>query len=629
MKRILRKISRISINDLLWLSIALFAIGISTITQILPENKRPFRGDEFLRDHYIQLRASDLPESRISLIDIDEGSIANLGRWPWPRNRIATLIENLLSDYGARGVALDIFFSESDNTFGDSRLAMLAEHGPVVLAQAFDFDQQRSWPLHVGNLAGAISLTETEIKKYKGKMAIATGYISNHAGLSKAPHVGNIGFVPDIDGTLRRIPAFTQFGNKIYPALSQALLNCCAKTDAKTWVDDRRTSDTDDRGFFRVDFSRKLTAYSVLSAESVLDKTAPIELLQNRLIIIGSSSLSLGDRVATPLFYSTSGYLVHAEALSTLLDAQQGRVYSKWPGKWIAILFSILTASAAAYMFPRFSALSNALILGASSAIWLALAYFVTAHDMWFSPISPLLGNFFLLAIAVPFGWQTSQKKSRRLLGTLHQYVAKAVVQELLRSDLKDPLAPRQLVVTTLIADMEGYTSRIEHLSMESAADLTREFLECLTAPVLALGGTLDKYTGDGLVAFWGAPLPVENHADLAVDAAIQIVRNVKKLSEKYTQQGGKNLRVRIGIESGIAIAGDFGSSFRSIYTAVGDSVNTASRLEDAARNFKYDIVIGNGTVDASTRHQFLLLGKRMLRGKEKPTTLYTVEIPE
>jgi adenylate cyclase len=246
---------------------------------------------------------------------------------------------------------------------------------------------------------------------------------------------------------------------------------------------------------------------------------------------------------------------------------------------------------------------------------------------MWFSPVSPLIANFFLLAVAVPFGWQTAQRKSRRLLGTLQQYVAKAVVQELLRSDLKDPLAPRQLHVTTLIADMEGYTSQVENLPMEEAANLTREFLECLTAPVLEKGGTLDKYTGDGLVAFWGAPLPVENHADLAVDAAIEIVRNVRKLSAQYEQQGRKKIRVRIGIESGIAIAGDFGSSFRSIYTAVGDSVNTASRLEDAARHFPHDIIIGKGTVDGSNRHAFQLLGERLLKGKEKPTTIYTVEV--
>ncbi|MFZ6745781.1 CHASE2 domain-containing protein [Undibacterium sp. JH2W] len=611
----------------LWLLIAAVAVCLCAINQWLPENQRLFSGDEWLRDRYTQLRARDLPEERIALIDIDDHSISVLGATPWPRERIADLIEKLIVEFNVRGVALDIYFEKQQDTIGDQRLAMLATHGPVVLAQAFDFHKNKLTPARNGQLTGgtpASAFSEAAL----AHMAKATGFIANHAGLNAAKYIGNIGFVPDRDGTLRRIPAQTRFDNKVYDALSRVLQQCCSekKTD-KVYPDTSRFSDVDENGFARVDYKRTLTSYEVVPALSVLQGETPLESLQGKYIIIGSSSLSLADRVPTPLLFSTSGFLVHAQALSTMLDEQEGQHYIKWPGRWIALLFSAFTAGMAVFMFPRFSALSNTLMLGAASVIWLGLAYLVVDHDMWFSPVSPLISNFFLLAVAVPFGWQAAQRKSRRLLGTLQQYVAKAVVQELLRSDLKDPLAPRQLHVTTLIADMEGYTSQVENLPMEEAASLTREFLECLTAPVLAKGGTLDKYTGDGLVAFWGAPLPVENHADLAVDAAIEIVRNVRKLSSQYEQQGRKKIRVRIGIESGLAIAGDFGSSFRSIYTAVGDSVNTASRLEDAARHFSHDIIIGKGTVESSNRHTFEPLGERLLKGKEKPTTIYTVEV--
>jgi len=207
--------------------------------------------------------------------------------------------------------------------------------------------------------------------------------------------------------------------------------------------------------------------------------------------------------------------------------------------------------------------------------------------------------------------------------------VAPAVVQELLRSDLQDPLAPRQLDVTTLIADMEGYTTQVESLSMVDAALLTREFLDCLTGPVIERRGTLDKYTGDGLVAFWGAPLPIDQHADLALDAARDIVERVRRLSSTREARGHPRLRVRIGIESGPAMAGDFGTSFRSIYTAVGDSVNTASRLEQAARDFEHDIIIGAGTVERARAHRFQPLGERRLRGKGKPTMLYALDSAE
>ncbi|MFZ6658590.1 CHASE2 domain-containing protein [Undibacterium sp. TJN19] len=627
MRQALQIFLRFSAKAYLWVLIATLPVSLCAVNQWLPENQRLFPGDEWLRDHFVQLRATEIPEERLALIDIDEHSIAALGPVPWPRARIADLIEKLIVEFGVRGVALDIFFDEQKDTIGDQRLAMLATHGPIVLAQAFDFDKSRLLPLRSGKLAGGKTISP-DATRLGSNAAMATGYIANHAGLSNARFIGNIGFVPDRDGTLRRIPVLTRFENKIYPGLSRALLECCSKIRPdKLFALNSRFSDVDENGFSRVEFSRSLSAYEVVPAYSVLQDTTPLESLRGKFVIIGSSSLSLADRVATPLNPSTNGFVVHAEALTTLLDEHEGRQYVKWPGKWIALLFTMLTAGIALYMFPRFSALYNTLMLGIASGIWVVVAYFSVEHDMWFSPVSPLIANFFLLAVAVPFGWQTAQRKSRRLLGTLQQYVAKAVVQELLRSDLKDPLAPRQLHVTTLIADMEGYTSQVENLPMEEAANLTREFLECLTAPVLEKGGTLDKYTGDGLVAFWGAPLPVENHADLAVDAAIEIVRNVRKLSAQYEQQGRKKIRVRIGIESGIAIAGDFGSSFRSIYTAVGDSVNTASRLEDAARHFPHDIIIGKGTVDGSNRHAFQLLGERLLKGKEKPTTIYTVEV--
>jgi adenylate cyclase len=318
--------------------------------------------------------------------------------------------------------------------------------------------------------------------------------------------------------------------------------------------------------------------------------------------------------------------LVHAALLSSLLDRQEGRAPGMWPGRWIAVLFSIAAAVMATYIFTRLSAVSSVALLGAASLVWLALAYWIYPHDPQFSTTGPLVSNLFLLAVAVPFDWQISQRKSRRLLGTLRQYVAREVVDELLLSNLKNPLAPRQLSVTTLIADMERYTSHVESLPVEEAANITRDFLDCLTRPVLEQQGTLDKYTGDGLVAFWGAPLPNDDHADLALDAAIAIVHEVHRFNQSRSAAGKTPMRVRIGIESGIAMAGDFGTSFRSIYTAVGDSVNVASRLEELAREFPHDIIIGPGAVSLAKRHRFTALGERLLRGKEKPTALYTLE---
>ena len=576
-------------------------------------NQVSFLPNEWLRDAFLRLHVSDDPEPRILVVDIDEASLSELGPWPWPRERLAHLVEILLAEYAARGVALDIVLpSSSKDEAGDDRLALLAAHGPLVPAQAFDFDfaGNRPQPVRDGNLGGAST-------RYRDGVP-ATGYVGNYPALAAAPHIGAIGFIPDPDGSLRRIPLVTQFAGKQYPALGLALLDCCSGKPALTLPGD---------GMMRIPYRRDWRAYTVVSAADILAQRIVPSSASGRLVLIGSSSLGMGDRVSTPLAASRPGLGVQATILSALLDRQEGKLPAPWPGRLAACLFALASTVGCMLAFPRLSAAAGVALLGLSSALWLAIAYVLVRHDPDFAPIGPLATNLFLLAVAVPYQWHQAQRRSRHLLQTLRQYVAPAVVEQLLRSEEEDPLRPRQRDVTTLVADMEGYTTQVESLPVEDAAKLTRDFLDCLTGQVIAHQGTLDKYTGDGMMAFWGAPLPLEQHADLALDAAREMTRRVAALSAERVRQGYLPLRVRIGVESGNAMAGDFGTSFRSIYTAVGDSVNTAARLEQVARDFPHDIIIGPGAVSRAQRHRFLALGERLLRGKERATPLFTLDM--
>jgi adenylate cyclase len=571
--------------------------------------------DEWLRDKFIQLHATTEPERRVLVVDIDESSVAQLP-WPWPRARIADLVELALAD-GARGVALDILLEKPADAPGDTRLAMLAGHGPVVLAQMFDY-LNTDEPLMGGRLVGGAPAFASS-GDADGAVA-AHGYLANHEGFAQARHAGNIGVLPDADGTLRRLPMRTLYKGRAYPTLSLALLQCCsAATPNGPPV----------RAVERIPYSRDWSAYEVVKAGELLAGQMPPGMARGRLVLIGSSSLSIGDRLSTPLGASSPGLLVHASMLTSLLDRQQGLAPAPLPGKAIAFAFVLAIVLLTIYTLPRMSAAANTLLLAAGALLWLAIAWLLAPRDPGFAPAAPLFCCLYLLAVAVPFHWELAQRRSRQLLGTLRQYVAGEVVDELLRSDLKDPLAPRRLEVTTLVADMEGYTTQVESLSLEEASRLTTDFLECLTRPVLAHRGTLDKYTGDGLVAFWGAPLPNADHADLALDAAAKILHEVAQFSALRVASGKPALRVRIGIESGAAMAGDYGTAARSIYTAVGDSVNTAARLEQAARDYPHDVIVGEGTAALARRHGLLLLGERHLRGKERPTRIYTLERSE
>jgi len=587
--------------------IACLAFLLTLASAWTPADTVSYLGNEWLRDTFLKLQQNNKIEPRVLVVDIDETSTAALGAWPWPRARIADLVETLLGHYGARGVALDIVLPEPADAGGDARLAMLSQHGPVVLAQAFDFQRNRPAPLREGALGGAVPAA--------GPAVPASGYIGIHASLAAVAKTGNIGFIPDADGVLRRVPLTTSFEGRHYPALSLALLDCCSGAPPLARPLPAQ---------IRVNYGRDWSAYTVATAAEILQHQYAADAFRGRLVVVGSTSLGQGDRVATPLGGSRPGLSVQAAMLSTLLDVRAGTAPAPWPGTLVACAFAAAAALLATLAFPRLSAAASVALLAALSLGWLAFAYAAIGHDARFATTAPLATNLFLLAVAVPYQWQLAQRNSRRLLDTLRQYVAPEVVAELLRSDIDDPLKPRLLEVTTLIADLEGYTGHVESLPVEQAAALTRDFLDCLTGPVIALGGTLDKYTGDGLVAFWGAPLPNADHADLALEAARAIVERVGQLSAARVRDGGRPLRVRIGIESGPAMAGDFGTSFRSIYTAVGDSVNTASRLEHAAREFAHDVIIGAGTVERARRHQFLALGERHLRGKEKPSTLFT-----
>jgi adenylate cyclase len=596
--------------NLVRIAIALLAVLLSAAAQWWVPRTNSVFADEWMRDRFLQLGHSSAEERRILVVDIDEDSQRQLGPAPWPRARIADLVENLLTHYGAKGVALDIVMPEAGaDRAGDQRLALLAEHGPVVIPVAFDFQSAQLHQVRDGRLAGGLPADPTR------QAVAAKGYIGMYEALTRARHVGNIGFVPDPDGVLRRIPAWAGYGGKDYPALAMALLACCSGQPVPVVADG---------AFIRIDFKRDWSAFTVVSAADILNQSIDPASASGRHVVIGSSALGLGDLVATPLAAQRPGLGVHAEVLSNLLDRQAGLQPTPLPGAWIAVLYSAVVALGMLFLLPRVPAMASAAALALAAAGWVAVAWWLTPHDPAYVSTSPFISCLFMLAVAVPFQWQLTQQRSRHLLDTLRQYVAREVVDELLRRDLLNPLLPARCEVTTLIADMEGYTHQVESLPVEEATRLTRDFLDCLTGPVLAHHGTLDKYTGDGLVAFWGAPLPEPRHADLALDAARDIMARVERMSRQRVAAGYLPLRVRIGIESGPAMAGDFGTSFRSIYTAVGDSVNTASRLEQAARDFPYDVIIGKGTVDLAKRHRFMMLGERRLRGKENPTTLFT-----
>lgn len=564
------------------------------------------RLDEGLRDAFVRLTADRTTEERLVVIDINEATLREIGPWPWPRQRVAELAEILLDSYGARAVGLDIVFPEPGDPGGDARLAALAAHAPLTLAQILDYTP-RSPAIRQGVLAGGRSPPPDP-----GGLS-AYGYIANHAGLAAARCIGNIGYLPDADGVLRQIPVRTRYQEKDYAHFASALLACGKKGEPSGGA-----------GLWRVPYAHALAAYTVIPAADILRQSVPRALIANRYVLVGSSSLGLGDRVSTPLAPLGSGVMVHAASLSGLLDLAEGRAGAPWSGRAWLLLWSVLSVALAVVCIARLSAWGGLLLLLGLVIGWLGLAFAGVARQAEWSVTAPLWAYFFLLLAAIPHEWWQTQRKSRRLLSTFSHYVAQPVLDEIVRLDLQHSLAPTLCEVTVLIADMEGYTRATSSLSLDDAATLTKDFLGCLTRPVLAGRGTLDKYTGDGLVSFWGAPLPCPDQADRAVSAALGILAEVAALNAGRQRSGLASVRVRIGIESGRALVGDLGTAFRSTYTAVGDCINFASRLEAAARDLPAQLLIGASANAQLKQHRTTSLGQITLRGTQTSIEVFT-----
>lgn len=613
-----RLVAEAAAQRLMRLAMLALALGISIAVQLRGQDLPVARQLEaHARDLAMRTTASDAGDPRLAVVDIDEASLERIGPWPWPRPRLADLAERLLSEGGARVVAFDMVLTEpartADGELGDQRLGSLAAQGWVVPSQAFDY-VERPMRVVVGTVGGGIEASGPV------SASQATGHVGSFDLLAEGRCVGNIGVTPDPDGKIRRIAPWTAWHGAIYPAYALAAIRC-ASPDTDLAALTRRIP-ADDRGHWAVPYRIRPESYLALPAGEVLDgklaragSSRAARPLEGRIVLVGSSALGLADQVATPLASSVSGVSVHLAALTALLDLAEGAGPRPAPS-WAVTIWAIasvaalwlVVASGAGFRWMTGSAL-------VTLAVWTVLAGWSVASGGQETVTGPLWGYGLVLLLQLPAEWSWANKRVRSRTRLLSRYVARPVLDELLAQGGEDPLAPRKAEITVLIADMQEYTRLTNDSSLEGAARLTRGFLEQLTEPVLAHRGTLDRYTGDGLVAFWGAPIPAADHADRAVRAAIAIVENVRRFNGIRSAQGDEPVRVRIGIASGSALVGDLGTPFRISYTAVGDCINLASRLQQLSRQLEVDIAIAASSVALCRDGGFRSLGSISVRG--------------
>lgn len=606
---------RPSSSKLVSAAIALFIAALTAWGTLFFSNTNSLLND------WDDLRWTFLPaqeSSHIFLIDIDETSLANHGRWPWPRTKLADLLHNLLSKYQAAVVGVDIILSESGDSQGNQALAALDKER-VVWAQAASLGDEPI--VDRGTLVSSPACPDNSPWQHAVRGWL--GLTPTIAGSDF--RAGHIRPWPDSDQVVRNYQPFLPHGTDCIPALGLAMYAALLgiPTDAPLtastsgWLWGGIPLNLEDSGLLRLTW--RTSAIKAIPAQDILSGSATLP--ANAVVVIGSSAVGIGDFVSIPGVERFVGVGVHALAFHQWLE----RDFISTPNHhdlWVWLLLSAvflifwLTSKKGATR-PWLMALLlfigwNLLALG----LWTKSIYLATEPMLWALLWLPPMQGMRL--------WQ-EKKISRRIYDQFHAYLPEKVLQQLIDSEVD----PRQLdaesrEITVLFADLRGFTSLSENMAPREVVNLLNEVMEYLSGHIGAHDGTLDKFMGDSVMAFWGAPVPMADHADKGVACAIAMLDNLEILNDKLRGKGLPAVSLGIGINSGQVAVGNMGSINRKNYSAVGDAVNIASRLQQASRNLNCHLLIGADSAALCRENALVMLKEIEVKGKKNRVTVFT-----
>jgi adenylate cyclase len=577
-------------------------------------------------------------ENRIVIVDIDEQSLAQVGDWPWSRRQMARLIEQLVDRYQVQLVALDMVFPEPRE--GDEALAAQLAREEVIGSQVFDFTPGSG--NHSGALVNPIPLGREDSL---AKSPHAAGYLANHAALKPA-NAGHISPILDSDGKVRRLYPVICHQRQCYATLAAAIYQKLlgstgwslgtgsGSSDAHWRLAPLPANDPNDAIPLAADhsvlipFARARESWRAVPAYEILQGKADPEVLRGVIAIVGGTALGLTDVIATPTASAASGVELHAQLLAGLLDQElsyspRGAVLYNMA--LMALLGILLSGMLAAWRrsgprnwaLPAWMASAVILAAGANFLLWqqarLAL------------PLMPVL--LFILSVVLllaPLEIYHAWRQRQGIYRQLSAYVPEQVASELAdRGEVSGNVEAEHRTVTILFADIHGFAAMAEGREPEViAAFLQRVFGE-LVDIVIAHRGTVDKFIGDAMMAMWNAPQDDPEHARHAIEAALAIQAAAEKSYPLSVQLGLPPLRIGIGIQTGDALVGNFGSTHRRTYTALGEPAIVASRLEELTRELNQPILVGSATAQSVGEGCCTSLGKFAIRGLVAPLEIF------
>jgi adenylate cyclase len=663
--RTVRLLVRIAISGL---ALAIFAMHIAGS----PRFEVIDRIENYLYDVRIRMTMPGTVDDRIVIIDIDEASQAELGQWPWPRNTLAAIIDRLFDDYGVRVLGLDVLFAEAEETSAERVLADLAAselgQNPAVqeeldrLRSSLDSNYRFAESLIARDVVtgfvfkdflgsnepeatGALPsplIRADEISAVSVPFVAAAGYAGNLPDLQENAVAGGFFDSPiiDADGVFRRAPLVQQYRGDLYPSLALAVARIALGSPA-TGLEFAQTREgrmsgieleyfqlgdqsipVDQRVVVYIPYRGPQESFPFISAKDVLDGSAPREVLHDRIALLGASAAGLLDLRSTPVGQRYIGVEAHANLIAGLLDntIRQQPAYSD--GLEFTLLFII--GLLLALVLPRLAPLSAlALVVVLLAATMAGNLYLWTAHGLVVPLASLLVYTMLAAMLQITYRFFVEQRNKRHLSQIFGQYIPPSLVEEIDASGQEISLEGESREMSVLFSDVRGFTTISEGLDAIELTRMMNEFLTPFTRAVQDHRGTIDKYMGDCVMAFWGAPLHDPDHARHALLSAFDMIAAVKTLDEPFAKKGWPAIRVGVGIASGAMNVGNMGSEFRIAYTVMGDTVNLGSRLEGLTKQYGVDIIVNDLTTRLVPDFAFRELDVVRVKGKTEPVTIF------
>ena len=572
-----------------------------------------------------------------------QGMLDNFGRWPWRRKLYAGLVY-YLNEGGARVIGLDLIFQGADPHAGDDAMLAkaLAERPSAVLAFALNMGTFREAdPSAPESLRQRLSPFALQINQQVPLVLRTYSGIdlSQDEFLRPAAGMGCITIQSDPDGPVRTVTPVFRFRDEYYASLSLAVAARALgeKLDVDVAPGPRlkfagHDVPMDKQGRLLIRWYGPAYTYKHYSAWKVFNSALayasgqkpeiPPEAFKDKIVLIGSTAASASDVRSTAFSPSYPGVEIHATVIDNLL---QGDFLRAAPERWAATIILLLALLMAGVVYLFRSALLYTLL-----ALLVGLAYFAgvcalfRGQNLWAPMVGPLAAGVVAFTGSTLTRYATEGREKRKYRKTLLKYISPQLVETIMQDFNWAGLRAEKRNLTVLFSDIRGFTSISEKLPPEAVVATLNEHLNMMVSVIFKHQGTLDKFVGDCVMAFWGAPLAQANHAELAARAALDMIEGLEKLNRKWQSEGRPTLQIGVGINSGDMLFGNIGSEQRMDFTVIGDSVNLGARLESATKELHATIVISDTTYQQiRDKAQVRPLGEISVKGKAQKIVVY------